>query len=61
MLDVVFNFTHPSIPDRIDHLRELATRPALTTRFDRKVVRVMVAMLLLLMTLSTWAMVEQMR
>ena len=61
IVDVALNFTHPSIPDRIDHLRELAMLPALTTRFDRKVVRVMFVMLLLLMTLSTWAIIEQIR
>ena len=61
VIDVAVNFTHPSIPDRIDHLRGLAITPALTTRFDRKVVLVMLAMLFLLMTLSTWVLVEQMR
>lgn len=61
VLDVAVNFTHPSIPDRIDHLRGLATRPSLTTRFDRKVVLVMLGLLFLLMTLSTWVFVQQIR
>jgi Zn-dependent protease with chaperone function len=59
LADVAVNFTHPSIPDRIEHLRGLAMQPALTTRFDRKVVLVMLAMLVLLMSLSAWVLVAQ--
>jgi STE24 endopeptidase len=60
VIDVAVNFTHPSIPDRIDHLRGLAIEPALTVRFDRKVVLIMFGMVFVLIGLITWAVVEQM-
>lgn len=55
LAQLAMNFLHPSIPDRVDHLRELATDPARTTRFDRKVVTIMLLMLLILMCLAAWA------
>lgn len=55
LIQLAMNFLHPSIPDRVDHLRELANDPSRTSRFDRKVVSVMFAMLLSLMCLAAWA------
>jgi STE24 endopeptidase len=55
LVQLAMNFLHPSIPDRVDHLRDLASDPSRTSRFDRKVVSVMLVMLLVLMGLAAWA------
>jgi Zn-dependent protease with chaperone function len=61
LMQLAMNFLHPSIPDRVDHLRELANDPSRTSQFDRKVVFVMLVMLLALMCLAGWAAVLFMR
>ena len=61
VVDVASNFLHPSIPDRVDHLRSIAIDANRTTRFDQKVVLVMLGMLFILMTLSAWVCIMQFR
>lgn len=61
LVQLAMNFLHPSIPDRVDHLRDLATDPTRTSRFDRKVIWVMLLMLTALASLGAWAVVELMR
>lgn len=61
LVQLAMNFLHPSIPDRVDHLRDLATDPDRTSRFDRKVVYVMLIMLTALASLGAWAAVTILR
>lgn len=61
LLDVASNFLHPSIPDRVDHLRDIAIDANRTARFDQKVVLVMLGMLLSLTMLAAWVGIEYLR
>lgn len=58
LTQLLLNFLHPSIPDRVDHLRDLAIDPSRTAQFDRKVVSVMLMMLLILVCLAAWEVVR---
>jgi STE24 endopeptidase len=60
LLDVAVNFMHPSIPDRVDHLRDVAAHEVHTRRFDNKVLIVMLGMLVVLVALSAWVTIETM-
>jgi STE24 endopeptidase len=54
------NWTHGSIDRRMQALQELATNPSLTTRFDRFMHRLYVALLCLMCMFGAWALTSLM-
>ncbi len=55
------NFLHPSIMDRVEHLRFRSRDPCLTAEFDRSVLLVQLAMLVCLLLLCGWTAFDWMR
>ncbi len=61
LIQLAMNFLHPSIPERVDHLRHMAADPSHSSRFDRKVVFVTLLMLMALASLAAWVTIAVLR
>jgi hypothetical protein len=60
-VDTIHNWFHGSVPHRMAYLRNLSADPALTTRFDRLMIRLYCALLFVLFAAAAFVAASSMR